>query len=97
MASATVATAKHLTLAASTVDSITFSVNPKTVEVLNRDGAAAIFFTVDGSTPTVGGDDCFAVPAAAGAALAVDAPSTTGTVVKLISAGTPAYSVTGSR
>lgn len=96
MASATVAVAKHLTLAASTVDAITFSSNPKTVEVCNRDGAAAIYFTVNGVDPTVGGDDCFVVAAAAGAALAVDAPTTTATVVKLISSGTPAYSVTAA-
>lgn len=96
MTTATVAVAKHLTLAASVVDSITFSGNPKTVEVCNRDGAAAIYFTVDGSVPTVGGDDCFVVAAAAGAALSVDASATAATVVKLISSGTPAYSVTGA-
>jgi hypothetical protein len=63
------------------------------VEVLNRDGAAEIWFTVDGSTPTVAGDNCYCLPAAIGAlkvAVAVDGPAP----VKLISSGTPKYCVT---
>lgn len=63
------------------------------VEVLNRDGTAEIYFTVDGTTPTVGGTGCYVLPAAIGA---YSVEGVRGSVtVKLISAGTPAYSVIG--
>jgi hypothetical protein len=83
------------TLAAGTVDTVTFQRDCNTVEVLSIDGAAAIYFTVDGSTPTVGGANTYLVPAVIGA-LEVDVPTAGNAVVKLISAGTPSYSVTGS-
>jgi hypothetical protein len=91
---------KHGTLVASTVATVTLDLvdsgrivsRQKRVEVINRDGAAEIYFTVDGTTPTVAGDDCFVLPAAMGS-LEVGAPKGTPTVVKLISSGTPTYSV----
>lgn len=92
------------TLVASAVDTVTFVLGstsspgwgrmPKMVEVLT-DGAADIYVTVNGATPTVAGTDCYRVPAAAGSTVidvnAADASAPV--VVKLISAGTPAYSV----
>lgn len=91
----TVNTAKHATVAvAGTDETVNFSGNVQSVEVMCRDGAAEIYFTIDGTTPTVGGDDTYVVPASAGAALRVGSPPGTD-VVKLISSGTPAYSVTG--
>ncbi len=63
---------------------------PKKVEVLS-DAVADIYFTVDGTTPTVGGANCYRVPAGA---LSVDvAPIAGEVVVKLISSGAPTYSV----
>lgn len=94
MASYSVTRAKHATLAASTVDTVTLTSPYPSVEVLNRDGAAAIYFTVDGSTPTVEGDNTF-VLLDSKSALEVNTNSGTTSVVKLISAGTPTYSVTG--
>src|SRR5687767_3099243 len=83
------------TLVASTVDTVTLSRPCRHVEVLSHNGAGAIYFTVDGSTPTVAGDNTFALPASASALEVEAGDSEPPTVVKLISAGTPIYSVTG--
>lgn len=94
MATYSVVRAKHATLVASTVDTINLSADHKVVQVHNRDGVSAIYFTVDGTTPTVGGDDILVFPAAIGW---VDVPVGDNAAVKLISAGTPAYSVQVAR
>lgn len=86
--------AKLAQLVAATVDTVTFTTGLHDVEVLNRDGSAEIQFTVDGSTPTAGGDNTYVVYAGAGAALKVACPVATATVVKLVSAGIPKYAVT---
>lgn len=92
------------TLAASTVDTVTFTLGsagspgwarvPKSVEVMT-DGADDIYVTVDGSAPTVAGAHCYRVPAFPGATVidVRDSNPTDQVVVKLISAGTPIYSV----
>ncbi len=92
------------TLAASTVDTVTFTLGsatapgwarvPKKVEVLT-DGAADIYVTIDGSTPTVAGANCYRMPAFPGATVidVRDSDPTDAVVVQLISAGTPVYSV----
>ena len=92
MASYSVARSKHATLAAATVDSVTLTANYSSVEVMNRGTAGDVYFTVDGSTPVSGADDTFVV--VPGGSLAV-ASSSSSDVVKLISSGTPAYTVTG--
>ncbi|MDP9149138.1 MAG: hypothetical protein M3O36_04235 [Myxococcota bacterium] len=81
-------------LAANAVDTVTISRAHDPVEVW-ADGTAAVYFTVDGTTPTVGGQNCFEIPAG-GAAVRdqVTTPGASNTVVKLVSAGTPKYSVT---
>lgn len=61
------------------------------IEVLNVDGAAAIYFTFDGTTPTVGGDGCHVLPAAISS---VVRRTHNCTAVKLISSGTPKVCVT---
>lgn len=38
--------------------SVTFAARYNYVQVENNDGTNAIYVTTDGSTPTVGGDDC---------------------------------------
>lgn len=83
---------KHGTLVADTVASVEVDGAPSTVEVLIVADPAPIYFRVDGTDPTVAGDDCEVVPAGIGAALVVDAGDPP-IEVKLISAGTPTYSV----
>lgn len=101
MASYTVsagAIGKHdKTLVASTVDTVTFADDLDRVEI-GSDGVAAIFVTVDGSTPTVSGDSTYKIPALAsssagklGVFRTIEVPTAGGTVVKLISSGTPVY------
>lgn len=92
MASYSVTTSKHATLAASTVDTVTLgSSDVDTALIVNVDGAGIIYATGDGTTPTVAGDDIpVVVPALAGAFAVVDV---VGSAVKLISAGTPKYTV----
>lgn len=94
------------TLAANTVDTVQFTVGdphggagwanvPKSVEIMT-DGAADIYVTVDGSAPTVGGQNCFRLPAFAGASVldVRDANPEDAVLIKMISAGAPVYSVT---
>lgn len=76
---------------ASTVDTITFADNVDRVEVIS-DGAARLYFTTDGSTPTVAGDNCYVMPATASTRTVKATPSN-GTVVKVISSGAPTYDV----
>jgi hypothetical protein len=89
---ATVTRAKHVAaMTANTMDTITVSGDSKFIEVANR-GSSDIYFTVNGDVPTVGGDNTYIVLASAALIVpSADKPD----VVKLISAGTPAYSVTG--
>lgn len=86
----------HATLTANTVDTITLDSDYISVEILNRDGTAEIYATVDTTTPpTVGGTNCEVLPAAIGS-LTLDASGYgSPTTVKLISSGTPAYTVKG--
>lgn len=96
MASYSVSASEHgayaKTLVASTVDTVTFDKDVDTVEVVS-DGSAAIYVTVDGSTPTVAGAATYELPADAIAVRRIVVPTSGDTVVKLISSGTPVYSV----
>lgn len=92
MASYSEALSKHATLAAATVDTVTLTVDYRQVAVKNRaSSGSGIFFTVDGSTPAVLGDDTFLV--LPGEELVVS--SLASDAVKLISATADAYTVTG--
>lgn len=95
MAAYTVNRAKSAALTAATVDTVTFPAFGVfaylAVAVTNRDTTNPIFFTIDGSTPTVGGDDCFC----ANVGQTVSLPFNGG-AVKLISTGTSAYTVQGA-
>ena len=87
---------QHVTLTANVVATVTLDAGAHLVEVLNVDGEGAVYFTIDRSTPTVGGNGCHVVPGAIGhlelpPVAAGDAIS----VVKLISTGTPKVSVRG--
>ena len=92
------------TLVAATVDTVTFALGtagtqgsarmPQAVEVYS-DGSADIYVTVDGVAPTVAGTHCWRLPGQAGATTISTADNDPGdpVVVKLISSGTPVYSV----
>lgn len=51
-------------LAAGTVDTVTFTDDVSEIEIVNMTGTAAIYFTVDGTEPTVGGKKTRLLPAA---------------------------------
>lgn len=89
---------QHYTLLADTVKSFTLDAGYKEVEVLNVDGASAIYFTTNGTTPTltggVGQDGTHVLPAAIGA-LQVPCQSSDTPVIKCRSAGTPKVSIRG--
>lgn len=85
----------HVVLTANTVATVTLDGRDfSAVEVLNVDGAAAIYFTADGHAPTVGGDGSNVLPAAIGG-LTVATVDGRAPVIKIISSGTPRVSVRG--
>ncbi len=77
------------TLTAATVDTVTFTDATSVVEILS-DGAARLYVTVDGTTPAVSGANTDLLVAGIASGVRI---STTGNIVKLISSGTPTYSV----
>jgi hypothetical protein len=93
--------ARNKTLVANTVDTVTFPAWRDSIEIWT-DGTASIAFTTDGSTPTVDAATGEWLPATASTRTvkvsrlpAAGSPSgaPAATVVKLISTGTPKYSV----
>lgn len=96
MATGTATPHYHGTLTAATVDTITTDVARQVIQVVNVSGAASIYFTIDGSTPTTtlpAQNSQHVVPAGIGLAEVVEGSVDAVTVVKLISTGTPVYSV----
>jgi len=87
-----VASREHGTLVATTVSTVEITGNHENLVVVNH-GTDAIYFTVDGSTPTVAGDDTFVC--LGGGYANAEARGSGPYSVKLISAGTPAFSVLG--
>jgi hypothetical protein len=85
---------QHATLAAGVVATLVFDKDFDRVEVLNVDGTAEVYFTVDGTTPAVGATGTQVLPAVI-TNLEVEPPSNANTVVKLLSLGTPKVSVRG--
>lgn len=83
------------TLVANTVDTINFPRPHELIEVWT-DGSSAVYFTTDGSTPTIGGTATYELPAGTEKAREVPVSAPGNTVVKVISVGTPKYSVTGT-
>lgn len=81
-------------LVASTADTVTIDRDCNEVEVI-ADGSADLYFTVDGTTPTVAGQNTHRLPTGAVGRRTVVVPTAGDTVVKLISSGTPRYSVSG--
>lgn len=85
-----------VTLVATEEDVVTFARDCQSVELVNVDGPAEIWFTTDGSEATVGGKQCNYVPAVAGHSLEVEVRTAGPTEVHIISDGTPEYVVSGS-
>lgn len=91
---------QHATLVANTPTTFTFDVNFAQVEIVNVDGAAAIYGTDDGVTvPVIAAEGTFVLPAAITSLVLTprdDGVAHTGhTVITLISSGTPKVSVGG--
>lgn len=94
MADDTTARCEHSALTAATIDTVTVTAPQVEVCLTNRTGADEIYFTIDGTAPTVGGQNCFVLPAAiCSRTIQKNAFGATVAVVKLISAGTDSYSV----
>lgn len=83
----------HATLVANTVATFTFASNGGQIVVLNRDGAAEVYFRSDGVDPVVGADGCDVLPAAIGAVATLDGTKGQPSEVRLISTGTPKVTV----
>lgn len=95
MTTKSVNTCTHLTLTANTADTVTIAAGYKYVEVRNRDATNDVFFTVNGTTATVAGDDCYHVFPKTAVSVRVPKQGFT-TAVSVISSGASAYSVTGT-
>lgn len=82
-------------LAAATVDTVTFAADLQSIEVIS-DGTSPIYLVIGSApaAPTVAGNHTWIVPAGAAPVIRrFPVPTDVGTVVRLISAGTPTYSV----
>lgn len=101
MANYSAVTAVHETLTASSVDEVTLTAPAAEVTVLNRTGTAEIYFTTGSAdyppgTPSVGGSNCYVMPAAVGSVTVQVQPadiSVGALLVYLISSGAESYSV----
>jgi hypothetical protein len=84
----------HGTLVAATVTTVTLDHDYNSVEVMNRSTTSDLYFRVDGTDPVVAGNDSYVVPS--GEYLQVDIPGwAKASEIRMISAGTPAFSLTG--
>lgn len=84
--------AYNKTLTADAADTVTLEGRVEAIEVVNLNGSAAIYFTTDGSEPEVEGAATHEIPAASGVRV-VNIGGKDNVEVKLISDGTPVYSV----
>lgn len=84
---------KKLTTA-NTVDTINFGRKCLNIEVIS-DGSADLYFTVDGSVPTVDGNGGHRLPSGIPTAYDQAVYPLIATTVKVISSGAVTYSVTG--
>lgn len=85
---------KHGTLVSNTVTTLTFTRDCTTIAVWSTSTGDAdrVYFTIDGTTPTVKGDNTY-LASWGGQSTIIDAVGTGAPVVKLIATGTPGYSV----
>jgi len=91
--------ARHITLTANSVSTVTITDSSSGFEVLNRNGLAEVFVSHDGTAtpanPTINGNDFDVIPAAAGAGIRLRRAANTTMVIKLISAAATTVSVRG--
>lgn len=100
------AIAQHGTLVANTVKPVHMGARISSITVINRGGTGGpfeIWFTTDGSTPSIGGTNVMVVPAVVGAEQAtyvpqldaVDTPEnpTNDSIIQLVSSGAANYSL----
>lgn len=85
---------QHAQLTAGVVLPLTFDQDFDRVEVVNVDGAAAVYFRVGQTDPGVAATGSQVLPAAIGS-VEIDVTTAGPTEVRLISAGTPKVSVRG--
>lgn len=86
--------ASGVKLTAETEETFKFGEYVPVVEIIT-DGSAAAYVTIDGSTPTVAGANCYPLPAQACVrSIPGSGDRTEPPVVKVISSGTPTISVT---
>jgi hypothetical protein len=81
-----------VTLTANTEEVVQFVDDVSTLEILNMDGAAAVYFAVNRGAATVAGAHCRVLPAAVTSVL-FEPSGSDPTTVSLISSGTPTVSV----
>lgn len=100
MASGTAFKTYHSTLVADTADTVSLEAWTRYVLVINKSATDFMYATTDGSTPTVEGDDTYCIPPSTSKMLFNEGVEpmpalglSAGTVVKLISSGTPDYGV----
>jgi hypothetical protein len=84
--------AHNVQLAAAQVKTVRFAEDLNSVDVIS-DGTAAVYYTLNGSTPAVAGSNCYLIPAGAIGVDTREPPTSGPTLVKLISEGTPVISV----
>lgn len=81
------------TLVANQIDTVTFQRKSVRTFEISSDGAARIYYTTDGSEPTVSGANTFPIPDGGPSSVMANNMEGFAAVVKLISPGTPTYSV----
>lgn len=87
---------QYLTLPNATVKTVTLTGDEDFVEVINRDGAGEIFFTVDGTTdPVVGADNTYCLPAAIGSVTVRSSAGSGATKVRLVATAATKAGVVG--
>lgn len=91
----------HQTAASGVADTVTLEKDYAAVEVVNRDGAGALYVTVGNAdsaptTPTIGADSTYVLPAAICSRVIPSVElSGAATVVKIIASADTKYSVIG--
>lgn len=87
---------QHVTLTAATVATLTFDLDFDFLEFVNVDGVAAVYYTMDGSTPTTTpSNGTYVLPAVIGYTIERRNNTSGVSVVKLISTGIPKVAVAG--
>lgn len=81
------------TLTISTVDTVTLDRLAQHLSVISRDGTSEIWFTIDGSAPTVAGANCYYAGPAASSVIDIGSSAAGTVTVKLISSAAATFAV----